>query len=723
MTAIITNKQKQMMADLFFDLLMNPSPTSQLKNLYYFIGRPQPWTDPYNDNNPEPPSPTLDGEFSSHMDILALKKVETGSNIGYVIPRNDWVSGTVYRCYDIDDMQLYEHPSAEDFELAANYISLHPNDPWIPGSFYVMNSMFEVYVCIDNSGVILDVTNFVSGNYPYAVNGRLVHKSTVEPTGGFIAPNYIVETSDGYKWKYVFKVSAGMVDKFATESWIPVKNASSSESESEYVEQYTLQQDAALNANGTILNVVVDLNSSSGDNIPVYWYGSKTQVGIGGPIANEPTNSVTNIVINNSDIPFQTSGLVNQDDIFIGSELTLIYNSGAESGNTYKRTIIDYTIDTTTSSFSILDPLPQTPSSSDFVYVVPRIDIVANTTGLQLTAIVNPTTDKVENIRIESSGQNYKFISLNVYGSNLSQTYNVGNPEPLYLPLRAILSPVTGLGSQPKDELGGWSIMINSEFDNIEGSLNIEETNITNVSVDVAGIGTFDPATFSLLAIGYYLIYNDGVIGNQERRITALDPVTFKATLSEPFVDDAAEYIPLSGVSMLLRKYVGVDFPSDNDYRRIGLIRNVQDNADNYTISPTLRGCKMLFVDDAPDKTELLPGFVPDEIIVQSSSGATCKVIEYQLVKDEDNNPVPDPIHAGKWLATIKYFQDTDTGFIDFVENETITGQTSLKTANVKALVEPEYKPFSGDIIYIEQRRPISRAPRQQEQIKTVIRF
>ena len=84
--------------------------------------------------------------------------------------------------------------------------------------------------------------------------------------------------------------------------------------------------------------------------------------------------------------------------------------------------------------------------------------------------------------------------------------------------------------------------------------------------------------------------------------------------------------------------------------------------------------------------------------------------------------------------------QGTDATYkqnIPFSGNSTITGATSSATgvpdtANsstynntvfVSGYTNPELQPDSGDVIYIENRKPISRASDQTEDVKLVVEF
>jgi len=52
-----------------------------------------------------------------------------------------------------------------------------------------------------------------------------------------------------------------------------------------------------------------------------------------------------------------------------------------------------------------------------------------------------------------------------------------------------------------------------------------------------------------------------------------------------------------------------------------------------------------------------------------------------------------------------------------------VTGGTSGATGTIAAITTPGLKPYSGDIIYVENRVPIARADDQIEDVKLVIQF
>ena len=145
------------------------------------------------------------------------------------------------------------------------------------------------------------------------------------------------------------------------------------------------------------------------------------------------------------------------------------------------------------------------------------------------------------------------------------------------------------------------------------------------------------------------------------------------------------------------------DFPVSNDYRRIGLVRDPYNYGTSVVATDTTRtATKSLTLESAG----LTGTFSVDETITGGTSGATAKVID--------------------WDATnriVRYYQDINTGFTAFQAAETVTGGTSSATGTVNAANNPEIEPDSGDIMYLEHRRPINRASDQIEDIKLVIEF
>jgi len=164
------------------------------------------------------------------------------------------------------------------------------------------------------------------------------------------------------------------------------------------------------------------------------------------------------------------------------------------------------------------------------------------------------------------------------------------------------------------------------------------------------------------------------------------------------------------------------DFPVDNDFRRIGIIQDPYNfGTTTVATATTLRGTAAVKLTGSGDYTI-------DEEITQTVSGGTAKG---RVVSWDATNGI------------LKYFQSPDlhthNGIVLAFDHATnnVTGATSTTARPIDAnqdtaladisftdgKANPEIAPNSGDIVYIENRRQITRAADQIEDIKLVIEF
>ena len=76
-------------------------------------------------------------------------------------------------------------------------------------NYYVMNSNFNVYICIDNASSGINTTGNASQD---------------EPTFTDLEPSKAGDSGDGYIWKYLFTVSPSDIVKFDSTEYITVPN-------------------------------------------------------------------------------------------------------------------------------------------------------------------------------------------------------------------------------------------------------------------------------------------------------------------------------------------------------------------------------------------------------------------------------------------------------------------------------------------------------------------
>ena len=486
MPAIITNKFRIHNQEQFVESFTESSP-----NVYYLgIGRPQAFAtstrgDSRTDNEgsdtaPLTPVDSIGDEFYTFDDMLAAKKV-TSSDVSICIPRRNWTTGTVYDYYRHD---YGNRVTGGTTTQAANSGATNLFD----ATFYVMSSTFNVYKVLDNNG-----------------NAA----STVEPTG---TSSSILTTGDGYKWKYMYTLSATQQANFLSTDFMAVATNSTVSS-------------AAVD--GAVNIVKIKTAGSGGTN------GTHTSV----PIRGDGSSGAASVTIS----------------------------------------------------------------------------------GGAVTAVT-----------VTTPGTGYTFAYIRVADINTAGGGSLSGTE-----LDVIIEPKGGHGKNAIKELGGFFVMMNTNFEAAETS-------------------------------------NSG------------------------------------------------DFTTANDFRRVVLMRDISSGG-SAASATTLRGTKAILV------TSPSGDFTVDEEINQATTGAVGKVVEW----DSSNN-------------ILYYIQtrfndegvDSNGNLTAFSGANTITGQSSSVTATpstssttVDSVVftsgynAGEITADSGDIMYVENRSPITRAADQTENVKLIIEF
>ena len=487
MAAIITNKFRIHNQEQFVESFSESS-----ANVYYLgIGRPQAFaTQTRGDSRTEaqgsdtaPPTPidSVYEEFNTFNDLLAAKKV-TSSDISIAIPRRNWTTGTVYDYYRHDYGHFVTGSSSSVQTANSGATTLFDS------TFYVVTDDFNVYKCLDNNS---DAA------------------STVKPTG---TSTSILSTGDGYKWKYMYTLSASQQTNFLSTDFMAVSTNSTV---------------SAAAVDGAVNVVKIKTAGSGGTN------GTHTGVAIRG----DGSSGVASVTV-------------------AGGAVTAVTVTTPGTGYT-------------------------------FAYIRNADIVSAGATGLS--------------------------------GSELD----------------VIIEPKGGHGANAIEELGGFFVMMNTNFEASESS-------------------------------------NTG------------------------------------------------DFTTANDFRKVVLMRDIESGG-SAASATTLRGTKAVLV-TSPSGT-----FTADEEINQASTGAVGKVVEW----DSSNN-------------ILYYIQtrfndegvDSNGNLTAFSGANAITGQSSSASATpstssttVDNIVftsgynAGEIDADTGDVMYIENRSPITRASDQTENVKLIIEF
>ena len=325
----------------------------------------------------------------------------------------------------------------------------------------------------------------------------------------------------------------------------------------------------------------------------------------------------------------------------------------------------------------------------------PTVVIAGDGTGATASAVL--TGDVVTSITINTAGFGYSFATAVVTGGGGSG---------------AVITPVLGSTEIPSLQQAVEATAVSGTIDRIvvlEGGVDYIDGDVTVV---ITGDGTGAAASATVNTAGT-------ITG-----ITITDPgsdytfatITISQTIGlgtgaslRPIVS------PYSGHGgnpprELFAKSVGVtvSFVSDdkdiiigNEYRQIGIIKNMHSYDETETYTAAIGTPCFVVTTSEPDSFNL------DDNILSSSGGEFTVIQKLDLDKDGT-------------IETV-YFQEVLPGLTssDTLSNTT-TGVTGI---TINTVTDPEISNHSGEILYIDNRRPITRDENQVETIKVIFNF
>ena len=198
MSAIITDQFRILNAENFVASVANTA------NSYYAFmslsnptgsgyGRTSTWNDIGG-----PPFPTDNINYSNHVyDTMLFGKRVTSSNTRRLVRKVNWIQGSTY--------DYYRH----DYS-ATNQAQVTNSSRLYDSNYYVVNSEFRVYICLDN-GTAAGISTSPSA-------------SLHEPTFTDVEPSRAGTSGDGYLWKYLYTISPSDIVKFDSTEYITVPN-------------------------------------------------------------------------------------------------------------------------------------------------------------------------------------------------------------------------------------------------------------------------------------------------------------------------------------------------------------------------------------------------------------------------------------------------------------------------------------------------------------------
>jgi len=440
--ALVTNNFRVHNAKQFREMLSEASlyggstaSTALSTNAYLFIGKASAWSGSFSDTtipNPttaaNPSSDTTANTSYSHWkDMIAAKKVSS-SDISHVVTRHNWTSGRVYQMYK--DTETHSNLISSRTGQTVSNAGGTATESTTMYPMYVMNTNFGIYKCLYNAE-----TEISGSNYP--------KPSTVEPTHTTSTAGAPAAESDGYKWKYMYTISASEALKFVTSSYIPVKQL----------------RDA--NAYG---NTATAGGLGTG--------GVKNDGSAQATIEYNTVDGALDIFVINTDgtgYTFETGKTVTTTGSGATSTLTMAapgltsndqYNNSSVyftfSGTSYVRKITDSSYGSSVQTLTLDATIPQLTGTIT-ANVAPFCRINGDGHGQEIVLTANSSdTDAVGGVTVVSTGNSFTTASVIIE----QQGTGAGTGADI----TAIIPPKGGHGYDPIKELGGYFIMVNSKL-------------------------------------------------------------------------------------------------------------------------------------------------------------------------------------------------------------------------------------------------------------------
>ena len=146
------------------------------------------------------------------------------------------------------------------------------------------------------------------------------------------------------------------------------------------------------------------------------------------------------------------------------------------------------------------------------------------------------------------------------------------------------------------------------------------------------------------------------------------------------------------------------DFPTDNDFRRIGLIQDPFSSGTTVATGTNYAAYHKMTLSSVTGLS------VDDTIMDASSNGSGVAVSKIVSISGNVVSHIPQANNAGL--------------YVDFASSDTVyKGSSSIGTVSAVDASFPEIVKYSGNIMYVENRGAVTRAADQIEDIKLIIQM
>jgi hypothetical protein len=648
---------------------------------YLYVGNHVPYSNatiPVANNNEK--SVLID----PYRNMIMGKRVGV-NDISLMIRNVPYVSNTVYEMYD----DITDNLSEKDFFVIVN-----------EGSY------FHVYKCLDN-------------------NNR--SRSTVEPEYSHISGSNtsLYQTSDGYRWKYMYSVSSSVNQKFATTDYFPV------------VANTAVEEQAVT---GAVDIIKVEDGGRGYDNYTSGIFSESELKYLGVPNLYEISNTTASSI----------NGFY---------EGCIIYITNGPGSGSYRR-IGSYSIQSGKKIIALTQEFDanNAPASGSEYQIYPEVKIYGD--GLQTVnavarALINATaSNSVYRVEMLERGENYQYISANVAANSV-----VFIDRPAVI--RPIYSPYGGHGSNPAKELYASEVCVSVKFSNNESNT-ILSTN------QFQQIGILKDPLFANVKIEYDTLVGNYITGEKVFKIT---PYELASNASTTTVSDLIQCTGTNFSNQVsVGDYIYIKTSDDSDHQ-ISVVKEVVNSTHIKISSNAYFSCTQVIVHNANVSsfafvsnveassvsiTDLSGVLSTNDVLVGVSSGAWMNVNsisrnnklkgfntfiqlhKYDVTVNALNFTENELIFKGNDFAThtanaylhsvINTGGPTEEIYVsnqvgEFTLGDVMRGYTSNAVAVINNMYSPEIVFGSGEILYLENVNAVERNENESENFKVIFEF
>jgi len=605
------------------------------------------------------------------------------NDIKPMIRSAEWTTGTKYAMYDDTDADLL----TKDFFVYVNE-----------------TAYLHVYKCLDNN---MNAESTAVPTFSHVVNSN----------------TNMYQTSDGYRWKYMYSITRTEYDQFATSKYIPVVANTD-------VESYAVR--------GAIDVIKVEDGGRQYNN-----YTSGTFVGLDLRIGG---NSALYQVQNNT--------VKTTNGYYTGC---IMYLSAGDGAGQYKTIANNFS--NTTGTFVVVNSAFSTPPQNGTTFEI-NPEVVVTGDGLQTTnavarALVNATaSNSVYRVEMLNRGANYQYHVANVVANAVVGVSSTANVRPIY-------APADGHGANSMVELGAEHFCFGINFAN-------SEANTIPILNSYEQIGILKDPVFANVAFTYSSA--NGTFQNGEM-VHKIKPVrvavnatmnTTSNTLSSNTADFENQFSPgdyvylkaSNNAAHMLSTVVSITSNSALELDSIGtfactdiLIYKANTSA-NAIVQGTTNTTHMTF-------SNVSGVFGISDLYVGKTTGAKAvveTVIRNDVTKGFDTfiqmHKYTGSMSSGTFTQNELVYQGVDAntstanGFIHsadidggvatiFLTNQigvfdttgSMEGNTSSASASLTNKYSPELLYGSGDVLMLENINAVTRANNQSESLKILFEF